>query len=35
MMQQGNGSSYLIVDLLQAAPGAKTAVFSSALSSDW
>jgi hypothetical protein len=34
MMQQGNGSSYLIVDLLQAAPGAKTAVFSSALSSD-
>ncbi len=34
MMQQGNGSSYLIVDLLQAAPGATPAVFSSMLSSS-
>jgi hypothetical protein len=34
MMQQGNGSSYLIVDLLQAASGAKPSAFSTMLASD-
>lgn len=34
MMQQGDGSSYLIVDLLQAAQGAKPAALSTMLDSD-
>ena len=34
MMQQGNGSSYLIVDSLQAAPGATPTAFSTMLGSD-